>query len=94
MPGGKVADRGCMVAMGRFNSLRGCKLWSSWCVGEEDSETTDRGLRGGEEDSGQGFWGRIQQIIKVKFDLPYLNQHTHTVIVTPYYIFNLLNQII
>ena len=36
MPGGKVADRGCMVAVGRSDSLRDCKSWSSWCVGEED----------------------------------------------------------
>ena len=59
-----------MVAMGRFDSLRGCRSWSSWCVGEEDSKAIDRfswcvgkkiarlqiGLRGvGEEDRGQGF---------------------------------------
>ena len=33
-------------------------------------------------------------IFKVNVDLPYLNQHTHTVIVTRGYIFNLLNLII
>ena len=31
--------------------------------------------------------GKISQQIKVKFDLPYLNQHTHNAIVTPNYIF-------
>ena len=43
-----------------------------------------------------GSLGKTSQQIKVKFDLPYLNQHTHIAIVTPYwdYIFNLLNQII
>ena len=41
MPGGKVAYCSCMVAVGRSDSLRGCKLWSSWCVGEEDSKATE-----------------------------------------------------
>ena len=30
-----------------------------------------------------GPWGKTSQQIKVKFDLPYLNQHTHIAIVTP-----------
>ena len=41
VPGGKVADRGCMVVVGRSDSRRGCKSWSSWYVREEDSKAIE-----------------------------------------------------
>ena len=41
-----------MVAVEKSDSLRGCKSWSSWCVGEEYSKATDRSSWCvGEEDS-------------------------------------------
>ena len=80
------SDCGCVVAVSVLGKIQ---------VIRQFAEPGRSGvLRKRTDKSCVGFLGKTSQQIKVKFDLPYLNQHTHTVIVTPYYIFNLLNQII
>ena len=74
------SDCGCVVAVSVLGKIQ---------VIQQSAEPGRSGvLRKRTDKSCVGFLGKTsQQIIKVKFDLPYLNQHTHSTIITPNYIF-------